>query len=187
MRKIILLFIPILLVLFFLYRALLHRAGDGDFEAKKALDAPLNDSAAKHVNLPSGERKQIHDQRDALEAASLEQIQHLRHKKQSQGTSDFLQKINKQRAFERNIIKTIIERHGVKDARAHLSTSEVLNSEGEIPLPSASVVLKLDKNQMLSSSEITDIRFLVSGMTDRLYPENVIILDSEGRRLKENP
>ena len=64
--------------------------------------------------------------------------------KQSFGTTSFVQKVNKQRALEGELIKTIKYIKGVKRARVHLSIPENSPFVSEKKPPQASVVLDLE-------------------------------------------
>lgn len=106
--------------------------------------------------------------------------------KQSFGTSNFVQKINKQRALEGELVKTIKYLRGVQRARVHLSIPESSPFVSERKPPTASVVLELDRGVSLTSSEIKGIGSLVSSSVDGMRAENVVIVDNRGKKLSEN-
>lgn len=106
--------------------------------------------------------------------------------KQSFGTTSFVQKVNKQRALEGELVKTIMYINGVKRARVHLSIPESSPFVSEKKPPGASVVLELDQGVKLTPSEIKGVASLVSSSVERMRPENVVILDDRGKKLSEN-
>ena len=106
--------------------------------------------------------------------------------KQSFGTTSFVQKINRKRALEGELIKTIMYIRGIKRARVHLSIPESSPFVVENKAPSASVVLELDRGVRLTSEEITGIGSLVSAAVAGMRPENVVILNDRGKKLSEN-
>lgn len=106
--------------------------------------------------------------------------------KQSFGTTSFVQKVNKQRALEGELIKTIKYIRGVKRARVHLSIPESSPFVSEKKAPTASVIIELDRGVSLTPSEIKGIGQLVSSSVDGMRPENVVILDDRGKKLSDN-
>ena len=80
--------------------------------------------------------------------------------KQSFGTTSFVQKVNKQRALEGELIKTIKYIRGVKRARVHLSIPESSPFVSEKKPPTASVVLELKRGSSLTQGEIKGISHL---------------------------
>lgn len=106
--------------------------------------------------------------------------------KQSFGTTSFVQRVNKQRALEGELVKTIMYIRGVKRARVHLSIPESSPFVSEKKPPSASIVIELDRGVRLNSSEIKGIASLVSSSVEGMRDENVVILDARGKRLSDN-
>ncbi len=106
--------------------------------------------------------------------------------KQSFGTSTFVQKVNKQRALEGELVKTIMYLKGVKRARVHLSIPESSPFVSEKKPPSASIVVELDRGVTLTTSEVKGLASLVSSSVDGMRVENVVILDQRGKKLSEN-
>jgi flagellar M-ring protein FliF len=105
---------------------------------------------------------------------------------QSFGTTSFVQKVNKQRALEGELIKTIKYIRGVKRARVHLSIPESSPFVSEKKAPTASVVVDLERGVTLTQSEIKGIASLVASSIDGMRNENVVILDDRGKKLSEN-
>lgn len=106
--------------------------------------------------------------------------------KQSFGTTSFVQKVNKQRALEGEMVKTIMYIQGVKRARVHISIPESSPFVSEKKAPSASVVLELNNGVSLTPAEIKGIGSLVASSVEEMRPENVVILDDRGKKLSEN-
>lgn len=106
--------------------------------------------------------------------------------KQSFGTTSFVQKVNKQRALEGEMVKTIMYIQGVKRARVHISIPESSPFVAEKKAPSASVILELNNGVSLTPTEIKGIGSLVASSVEEMRPENVVILDDRGKKLSEN-
>lgn len=106
--------------------------------------------------------------------------------KQAFGTTSFVQKINRQRALEGELMKTIKHIRGIKRARVHLSLPESSPFVSEKKPPSASVVLDLQRGLTLTKEEIKGIQNLVSASVDGMRVKDVIIIDSKGGKLTEN-
>lgn len=106
--------------------------------------------------------------------------------KQAFGTTSFVQKINRQRALEGEMMKTIKHIRGVKRARVHLSIPESSPFVSEKKPPSASIVLDVERGLTLTKEEIKGIQHLVSNGVDGMRPRNVVIIDNKGEKLTEN-
>ena len=106
--------------------------------------------------------------------------------KQAFGTTSFVQKVNRQRALEGELTKTIMYIKGIKRARVHLSIPETSPFAAEKRPPGASVVLELDRGVVLVQQEIRGIASLVSSSVDGMRIEDVVILDHRGKKLSEN-
>lgn len=106
--------------------------------------------------------------------------------KQAFGTTSFVQKVNRQRALEGEMVKTIMYIKGVKRARVHLSIPENSPFVSEKKPPGASVVLELDNGVSLTPGEIKGVANLVASAVEEMRPENVVIVDHRGKQLSEN-
>ena len=106
--------------------------------------------------------------------------------KQAFGTTSFVQKINKQRALEGELVKTIMHIKGVTRARIHLSIPESSPFVSERKPPSGSVVLDVERGVNMTSDEIKGIQSLVSSSVDGMRSHNVVVIDSRGKKLSEN-
>jgi len=105
---------------------------------------------------------------------------------QAFGTTSFVQKINKQRALEGELMKTIKHIRGVQRARVHLSLPESSPFVSEKKPPSASVVLDVDNGMTLTKEEIKGIQHLISASVDGMRVKDVVIIDNKGGKLTEN-
>lgn len=106
--------------------------------------------------------------------------------KQSFGTTSFVQKVNKQRALEGELVKSIMYIQGIKRARVHITIPESSPFVTEKKAPSASVVLELNNGVALTPGEIKGIASLVASSVEEMRTENVVILDDRGKKLSEN-
>lgn len=103
--------------------------------------------------------------------------------KTSLGTTDFVQRLNYQRAMQGELARTIRQFHQVQEARVHVATpKESVFIEDEKP-STASVSLKLRGKEQLSKSEIKAIVHLVASAVPGLSIENVSVVDTSGRLL----
>ncbi len=103
--------------------------------------------------------------------------------KTSLGTTDFVERINYQRALQGELARTISSLSNVEYARVHIVLPrERLYAAESIP-PQAGVVLKLKPGSMMNKSEITAIARLVASSVEGLKPEQVTIVDTNGNLL----
>ncbi len=102
------------------------------------------------------------------------------------GMTEFVQKLNYQRALQGELSRTIGQLAGVESARVHLAIPEKsLFKESEKP-PTASVVLKMRSNRSLRESEIQGVVHLVASSIEGMDPEHVSVLDSRGKMLSKH-
>ncbi|MBT4790043.1 MAG: flagellar M-ring protein FliF [Halobacteriovoraceae bacterium] len=106
--------------------------------------------------------------------------------KQAFGTTSYVQKINKQRALEGELMKTIKHIRGIKRVRVHLSLPESSPFVSEKKPPRASVVLDIERGMSLTKEEVLGIQNLISSSVDGMRVKNVVIIDSKGGKLTEN-
>jgi flagellar M-ring protein FliF len=99
--------------------------------------------------------------------------------------SEFDEKVNYQRAMEGELEHTIGTLAAVRSARVHLVLpKESMFGEAE-EQAKASVVLQLRRSSM-PPEQVEAIRSLVAGAVENLSPENVALVDADGR-LNLNP
>lgn len=103
--------------------------------------------------------------------------------KTSLGTTDFVHRLNYQRALQGELSRTIRQFHQVMEARVHLATpKESIFVEDEKP-PTASISVKLRGRDKLSTHQIQSIVNLVASAVPGLTTENVTLVDTSGRLL----
>ncbi len=106
--------------------------------------------------------------------------------KNSFGITDFEQKIKYLRALEGELAKTIKSISAVKDAIVNIALpKESVFVEKQVP-PTASVVIKLRENMILTPKQIEGIKNLIAAAVPKLTPKNVKIVDQYGNLLGED-
>jgi flagellar M-ring protein FliF len=98
------------------------------------------------------------------------------------GTTSFVQNINKVRALEGELSRTISSLDMVKAARVHLVLPEHTLFQTDAATPSASVILSLTGNTM-DSEKVRAIRNLVASAVPALTMNRITIIDDQGRTL----
>lgn len=98
------------------------------------------------------------------------------------GTTNFMQNINRLRAMEGELARTISTIAGVQSARVHLVLPERELFSRDRQDPSASVVLQLDRAG-LSNEQVMAIRHLVATAVPGLQPTHISIVDDQGTLL----
>ncbi len=98
------------------------------------------------------------------------------------GQTDFIQNLNRQRALEGELARTIKSLQGVSSARVHLvlPRRQLFESEGEEP--SASVVIGI-AGHAPTAEQVNALRNLVAGAVPNLKPDRVTIVDERGKLL----
>jgi len=99
------------------------------------------------------------------------------------GITDFVQKLNYQRALQGELARTISSLNEVKWARVHIVMPEESLFTTEKKHPSASVLLKLNPGQQLNREQIKAITYLVAASIPQLKPEEVVVVDTSGNML----
>jgi flagellar M-ring protein FliF len=95
------------------------------------------------------------------------------------GTTEFVQKLNYQRALQGELARTIKEFREVDDARVMIVMPRESVFVQETKPPSASVLLKLESR--ISREKVSAIVHLVASAVEGLDPERVTVVDTEGR------
>jgi flagellar M-ring protein FliF len=99
------------------------------------------------------------------------------------GTTEFVQKLNYQRALQGELARTIKEFNEVSDARVMIVMAEDSVFIEESKPASASVLLKLRSN--LSKSKVEAVVNLVSSAVEDLSNDNVTVVDTQGNVLSK--
>ncbi len=104
---------------------------------------------------------------------------------QSLGTSNFIEQARYQRALEQELVQTIRQIQGVREARVHLSipkqTSFIRNSRK----PSASVMIDIAGGSRPGDQQLSGILHLVASSVAGLEAESVSIVDQRGNLLSD--
>jgi flagellar M-ring protein FliF len=103
--------------------------------------------------------------------------------KQTLGMTDFVQRLNYQRALQGELARTIGELSAVEAARVHLALPERSLFVAEERRPSASVVVKLRPGHGLAEDQIAGIVHLVAASVEGLKPADVTVVDINGQVL----
>lgn len=95
------------------------------------------------------------------------------------GLTSFMQKVNRLRATEGELARTIQSLNGVKSARVHLSVPDSDSFQPQATKPAASVVIRtatagLDRSQALA------VRHLVAAAVPGMTPGAVTVMDANG-------
>ncbi len=102
------------------------------------------------------------------------------------GSTDFKNKLTKQRIFQGELTRSIEKINGVKKARVQLAEPERSIFSDNDEEPSASVVLILEPSVRLKASQILAIKNLVAYSVPRLTNDRVFITDQFGNVLSED-
>lgn len=102
------------------------------------------------------------------------------------GSTDFKNKLTKQRIFQGELTRSIEKIQGVSKARVQLAEPERSIFSDEDEDPSASVVLILEPGIKLKASQILAIKNLVAYSIPRLTNDRVFITDQFGNVLSED-
>lgn len=101
------------------------------------------------------------------------------------GMTDFMQQVNKKRALEGELARSISSINQVEHARVHLVLPERTPFQDASVEASASVMLNLKSGQRLQPEQIEGMTALIAGSVQDLNPEAVVILDQAGNRLTD--
>jgi flagellar M-ring protein FliF len=99
------------------------------------------------------------------------------------GMTDFVQRLNYQRALEGELTRTLEQLAEVERARIHVVMPEPSLFLEEARRPSASVVLSVVRGRQLGAHEVQGVRHLVASSVEGLQPEDVTIVDASGNIL----
>lgn len=99
--------------------------------------------------------------------------------RRSVGLTSFMQRINRTRALEGELSRSILTLEGVDAARVHLVLPERDAFSREPAQPSASVVVRTNTAGTLSANQAAAIRHLVAAAAPRLTTDNVTVLDAQ--------
>ena len=101
------------------------------------------------------------------------------------GSTDFKNKLTKQRIFQGEITRAIEKIQGIKYAKVQLAEPERSIFEDNDEKPTASVMLVLEPGYKLKSAQVKAIKNLVAYSVPRMTPEQVFITDQNGNSLSD--
>jgi len=171
-----------------LYGRLSEEDMGGVAEALKAKKIPYHLSGANSISVP---KEQLYEVRLALASEGVPKGSGVGFEvfdQQKLGSTEFVQKINYQRALQGELSRTINGMKEVMESRVHLVIpSESLFAEDQ-KNPSAAVVLKLRPGAKLEQQQIQGIVNLVSSAVQGLTDDKVTVMSTDGQVLfKKNP
>lgn len=105
--------------------------------------------------------------------------------RQGLGTTDFVQRLNYQRALQGELARTICGMPAVAEARVHIVTPKESLFVEEQRKASAAVAVKLRQGRSLSAAQIDGIINLVSSAVPDLHANEVTVVDLNGRILSK--
>jgi flagellar M-ring protein FliF len=98
------------------------------------------------------------------------------------GQTDFVQQLNRQRAVEGELARTIRTMKGITDTRVHLVMPKRQLFENEAEQPSASVTIGMAGRQP-DPEMVRAIQNLIAGAVPNLKPDRVTVIDENGKTL----
>ncbi len=99
------------------------------------------------------------------------------------GMTDFLQRVNYQRAIEGELERTIKTLDPIQSVRVHLVQPERTLLTGDQQPTTASITVDLRPGQNLASGQVRAITHLVASAVEGLQPEHVVVVDATGKLL----
>ena len=102
------------------------------------------------------------------------------------GSTDFKNKLTRQRIFQGELTRSIEKMSGIKSVRIQIAEPERSIFEDNDEEPTASVMLILDAGYKLKSSQVKAIKNLVAYAIPRMIPDKVFITDQNGNSLGDD-
>lgn len=99
------------------------------------------------------------------------------------GMTDFIQKLNFQRALQGELVRTIKSLEAVSQARVHLVIPKESPFIKDPPKGKASVMIKIKPGKVLTQAQIQGIVHLVSASVQGISAEAVVMVDLKGNLL----
>lgn len=96
------------------------------------------------------------------------------------GVSDFVQKVNYQRALQGELTRTVLAIDQVQDARIHLALPDQTLFRKDGPKAKASVTVLLKGGQSLHADQVAGIQRLIAASVPEIKPDDVTVLDQHG-------
>ena len=101
------------------------------------------------------------------------------------GSTDFKNKLTKQRIFQGELVRSIEKIEGIRYARVQLAEPERSIFDDSDDKPTASVILVLNPGYKIKSSQVKAIKNLVAYSIPRMTPDQVFITDQNGNSLSD--
>lgn len=101
------------------------------------------------------------------------------------GSTDFKNRLTKQRIFQGELTKTIERLNGIKKARVQIAEPERSIFTDKDEIPSASVMLILEPGYVIKTTQVKAIKNLVAYSIPRLTPDRVFLTDQSGNSLSD--
>lgn len=101
------------------------------------------------------------------------------------GSTDFKNKLTKQRIYQGELTRSIEKMSGVRKARVQIADPERSVFQERDEAPTASVMLILEPGYKLKTSQVKAIKNLVAYAIPRLTPEKVFLTDQSGNNLSD--
>jgi len=102
------------------------------------------------------------------------------------GMTEFIQKLNYQRALQGELARTIKTLDAVEQARVHLVIPKETLFLREKPRGKASVTIKIKPGKILSREQAQGIVHLVSASVEGISAQDVVVVDLQGNLLSGN-
>ena len=99
------------------------------------------------------------------------------------GITSFMQRMNRLRAMEGELARTIETLSGIEAARVHIVLPDREEFSRAAPTPTASIVVRMRGRSPLERRQALSIRHLVSAAVPNLKPSAVTVLDASGEVL----
>ncbi len=174
------------------YRAISAGMGEADtqaaFEALKAGDfKPQLDAANGQVTVPSN---RYHEARIFLASKGIPKqapvgLDTLKDQS-AMTTSQFMEQVRYVAAMEQELARSIMHIQSIQAARVHLALPKQSAFVRDRTPPKASVVVTPHPGRMLSQPQVQAIVNLVASSVPMLTPDNVSVVDNNGRLVTES-
>ncbi len=102
------------------------------------------------------------------------------------GMTDFMQRVNKKRALEGELSRSIGSLEQVDHARVHLVLPERTPFQRTSVEASASIILTLNRGRSLDKAQVEGMTSLVAGSVEGLDTKSITVLDQNGNRLTDS-
>lgn len=99
------------------------------------------------------------------------------------GMTEFMQRVNYQRALEGELERTIGSLDPIKAVRVHIVTPEKALLASEQAPTTASITVNFKPGQTLDAAQVRAMTHLVASSVEGLQPEHVVVVDVDGNLL----